>query len=95
MEAQAVALLIAGLIASPFIQFVKEKLHWGGWKAQGLAWVLCVVIALVALAVTKQLAHISIPSDPVVLSIELGAAISVVVTLANTIYKLKFDQPGS
>ena len=45
MNAEVLALFIAGLVASPFIQFLKEKAKVSGAVALWVTWALCAAIA--------------------------------------------------
>lgn len=94
MTAEVFALFVAGIVASPFIQFIKERLHWVGWQALWLSWALCVVLASLALLFTGELKLTLILSDPITLFAELGQAFAMVIGLATIIYKAKFDQPA-
>jgi len=95
MTAEALAILVAGIIAPLFIQFIKERLGWAGWKAQWLAWGLCVLIAALSLFATRQLGIQPWPTEPASFIATLGVYITAIVGLANIIYKAKFDQPGT
>lgn len=95
MTAEVLAIFIAGLVASPFIQFIKEKANVSGTVALWLTWILCGAIALVAQIATGELSLAMAIADPAVFFTELGLAFSAVLGLATIVYKAKFDQPGS
>ena len=86
MGAEALALLIAGLIAPWVIQAIKGWLGLSGAPAAWLTLVVSVVIAVVAVVVTGGLS--AIPwSDPVAAVQALGVIGGVVFTIASMVYK--------
>lgn len=94
LNAEVLALLIAGIVAAPFIQFVKERLKWVDWKAMWLTWGLCIVVALAAQLVTGELQIPMLWQDPPAFLTDLGVAFAAVFGLATVIFKAKFSQPG-
>lgn len=94
MNAEILAIFIAGLVASPFIQFLKEKANVSGRAALWMTWILCILIALFAQIATGELGLGMAISDPAVFFTELGLAFSAVLGLATIVFKLKFSPPG-
>jgi divalent metal cation (Fe/Co/Zn/Cd) transporter len=91
MNAETVALLIAGLIAPWIIQAIKGWLKLQGPAAAWMTLVVSVAIAVIAVAITGGLA--AIPwSDPVAAVQALAAIGGVVFTIASLVYKTLGDR---
>ena len=65
MEAEALALLIAGIVASPIITFFKNRAGLSGVPALWFAYALTAVIAGVAILATGGFAALPSFGDPV------------------------------
>jgi len=92
MTAETLALFLSGLVASPLIQFVKERLGWEGAKAEWLSYIVCVVLALISLLASGELTLAFVTSEPVTFIAQLGVLFAAVLGLATIIYNAKFKK---
>ena len=93
MSAEAIALLIAGLIAPWLAQAIKDWLKLSGGAAAWLAFVVSVVVALVAVVVTGGLA--AVPwADPPAAVVALAGICGAVFAIATLVYQSLWGKAG-
>ena len=91
MNAEAVALFLAGLVA-PWLVKVFNRAGWKGPRALWLSFVVSVVLAVIAQAATGGLATGLAWDDPVRLIGELAARAGVVFALGQLVFQSLKDR---